>query len=62
MVIGPDGTAHKVQVELGINDGTETQISQGLGGSETVITTGAYGLDEGTRVAVGKAGDQGDAK
>ena len=66
MVVGTDGTAHRRGVELGINDGEDVQISKGLNGSETVITTGAYGLDEGTKVKVGKAdGDEsagGEAK
>jgi HlyD family secretion protein len=55
MVIGSDGTAHKKTVELGISDGEDVQVTRGLGGSETVITTGSYGLDDGTKVKVGKA-------
>jgi multidrug efflux pump subunit AcrA (membrane-fusion protein) len=57
MIIGTDGAAHKTAVELGINDGTDVQITKGLNRSETVITTGAYGLDDGTKVTVGKAND-----
>lgn len=61
MVIHADGTAHKVAVQLGINDGEDVQVTQGLGGSEMVITNGAYGLDDGTKVTVGKPGaDEGD--
>jgi HlyD family secretion protein len=55
MVIGADGAAHRKPVQVGINDGQEVQISEGLTGSETVITTGAYGLDEGTKVKIGKS-------
>ena len=55
MVIGADGTAHRKPVQIGINDGQEVQITEGLTGSETVITTGAYGLDEGTKVKIGKS-------
>ncbi len=58
MVAGDDGTAHKKPVQVGINDGTDIQITQGLGGSETVITTGAYGLDEGTKVKIGKEDEE----
>ncbi len=62
MVVGSDGAAHKQTVELGINDGEDVQVTQGLNGSETVITAGAYGLDNGTKVKVGKAGeDEGKA-
>lgn len=55
MVVGSDGVAHRKPVEIGINDGQNVQILQGLSGSEMVITTGAYGLDEGTKVKIGKA-------
>jgi len=62
MAVGTDGAAHKKAVQLGINDGTDVQITQGLDGSETVITTGAYGLEDGTKVKVGKAAeDEGKA-
>jgi len=61
MVVNTSGAAHKVAVQLGIQDGEDVQITQGLNGSETVITTGAYGLDEGTKVKVGKAGENGDS-
>ena len=60
MVVGSDGAAHKKPVQLGISDGEDVQVSQGLDGSETVITTGAYGLDEGTKVKIGKAGEDED--
>jgi multidrug efflux pump subunit AcrA (membrane-fusion protein) len=62
MVVNGDGTAHKVSVQTGINDGTDVQVTQGLNGTETVITKGAYGLSEGTKVTVGKPGAEGDDK
>jgi RND family efflux transporter MFP subunit len=62
MVVGADGAAHKTPVELGINDGDDVQVTKGLEGSETVIITGSYGLDDGTKVKVGKAAeDEGHA-
>ena len=57
MVVGTDGAAHKTPVELGINDGEDIQVTKGLSGSELVITTGSYGLDDGTKVKVGKPAD-----
>ena len=60
MVINSAGAAHKVPVQLGINDGEDVQVTSGLNGSETVITTGSYGLDEGTKVKIGKADDDDD--
>jgi HlyD family secretion protein len=55
MTVGADGTAHKRAVQLGINDGKDVEVTHGISGSETVIITGAYGLDEGTKVQIGKA-------
>jgi len=60
MLVGPDGAAHKQIVQLGITDGEDVQVTQGLSGPETVITTGAYGLDDGTKVKVGKVGEDED--
>jgi len=61
MVVKADSTAHKVKVQTGITDGEDIQITQGLNGSETVVTNGAYALEEGTKVKIGKA-DEGDEK
>ncbi len=61
MVVGTDGAAHKKAVELGIQDGDDVQVTKGLAASDTVITNGAYGLDEGAKVKVGPA-DNDDAK
>ncbi len=59
MVVGVDGAAQRKPVTLGIEDGAEVQITSGLAPTDQVITTGAYGLDEGTKVKVGAAaGDQ----
>jgi RND family efflux transporter MFP subunit len=54
MVVGTDGVAHKKSVQIGINDGEDIQVTQGLTGSEMIISTGAYGLDDGTKVTIGK--------
>lgn len=62
MVVNGDGTAHKVAVQLGINDGKDVQVTQGLNGSETVIIKGAYGLSDGTKVTVVKPGAGGENK
>ena len=62
MVVGGDGAAHKKTIQLGINDGEDVQVTQGLTGSEMVITIGAYGLDDGTKVTVGKPDAGGEDK
>lgn len=61
MVIGSDGAAHRKPVTLGITDGDDVQVKSGLAPSDQVITGGAYGLDENTKVKVGPAGGDSDA-
>ena len=51
----PDSTAHKKPVTLGIQNADEVQILSGLTASDMVISTGAYGLDENTKVKIGAA-------
>jgi HlyD family secretion protein len=62
MVIAADGTAHKRPVSMGIQTAELTQILSGITAKDTIITTGGYGLDEGTKVKVGPAGDNNGAK
>jgi HlyD family secretion protein len=52
MVAGSDGLAHRRSVKLGIQDGEDVEVSSGLAVSDMVITEGAYGLDDGTKVKV----------
>lgn len=54
MVIGPDSIAHKRNVTLGIQTPKEVQVTSGISASDTVITTGAYAMDDGTKVKIGK--------
>jgi len=58
MVIGSDGAAHRKSVTLGIIGDEDVQVTSGVGAGDMVITTGAYGLDEGTKVKVGPAGGE----
>lgn len=55
LVVGSDNAAHRKPVTLGITDGKDVEVLSGLAPSDTVITTGAYGLDEGTKVKVGES-------
>jgi HlyD family secretion protein len=57
LVMAPDGTAHKHSVTLGIQTAEQVQVLTGITAKDKVITTGAYGLDEGTKVKVGTAED-----
>jgi len=60
LVIKSDGTAAKRPVTLGIRNTESAQVLSGLTPADTVITTGAYGLDEGTKVKVGTAPAEAD--
>jgi HlyD family secretion protein len=53
MVIAADGTAHKKAVTLGIQTTEDAQILSGLSAADMVISTGGYGLDDGTKVKIG---------
>jgi RND family efflux transporter MFP subunit len=61
MVVGSDGAAHKRAVTLGIQDGDDVQVTSGVSQTDTVITNGSYGLDDGSKVKVGPA-ESDDAK
>jgi len=58
MIIATDGTAHKRPVTVGIQTSTSVQILSGVSPQDTVITTGSYGLDDGTKVKIGTAPDE----
>ncbi len=52
MVVGGDGKAHRRPVEVGITQGARVQVTKGLQPGESVVTTGTYGLPDGTAVRV----------
>jgi RND family efflux transporter MFP subunit len=58
MVIAPDSTAHHREVELGISQDDKTQITKGLKAGEQVISSGAYAMEDGTKVKIGAPGDK----
>lgn len=58
MVIGADGAAHRKPVTLGIQDAGDVQVLSGLAPDDMVITGGAYGLDDGTKVKIGPADEE----
>lgn len=65
LVVGSDGLAHEREVKLGVSDGKDTQVLEGVKAGEMIVTTGAHSLEDKTKVEVG-AGDAddkaGDAK
>jgi multidrug efflux pump subunit AcrA (membrane-fusion protein) len=62
MVMGADNAAHRKPVTLGITDGEDVEVLSGLAMGDMVITTGAYALEEGVKVQIGKAGEDDEPK
>jgi hypothetical protein len=60
MVITADGTAKKKNITIGISTKEKTQVLEGLSADDTVITGGAFGLDDGTKVKIEAAKKEGD--
>jgi len=54
MVIGSDGTAQSRDVKTGIQNSEDVQIVSGLKAGEQVVTQGAYGLPDKTKVKIEK--------
>jgi len=52
MLAGADGKAHQKAVKLGVRQGDEVQILEGVTASDKVVTSGAYGLPDNTKIKV----------
>lgn len=52
VIVIQGGQAKKREITAGIEDGNDVQVVSGLKAGEQVITTGGYGLDDGTKVKV----------
>jgi HlyD family secretion protein len=52
MIVGKDGVAHMKDVSVGIHDNGLVQILSGISSGDQIITEGAYGLNDGTKVKV----------
>jgi HlyD family secretion protein len=61
MVVGADNVAHQKDVKTGITDGHDMQVLSGLQPGDLVVTKGAYGMDDGTKVKIVAAGAEDDA-
>lgn len=66
MVIDANNVTHQRKIETGISDGNEVQVIRGLKAGERVVTSGAYAMDNGTKVTIvpgsDAAGVEPDAK
>lgn len=52
MVAGSDGRAHQQAVKVGIKNGDDVQILEGLKETDKVVSSGAYGLPDKTKIKV----------
>jgi HlyD family secretion protein len=52
MLAGADGRAHQKAVKLGIRNGDEVQIVEGVTANDKVVATGAYGLPDKTKIKI----------
>ena len=57
MLVGPDGRAHQKAVQVGIRQGDQVQIAQGLQAGDRVVTSGNYGLPDNTKVNIEAAAE-----
>ena len=58
MAAGPDGKAHQAAVKIGVKQGDQVQVVEGLQAGQNVVTVGAYGLPDGTKIKIQPAGEQ----
>lgn len=52
MVAGSDNKAHQKTLKIGIKQGDQVQVVEGLAEGERVITSGAYGLPDNTKIRI----------
>ena len=55
MVAGSDGRAHQKPVKLGIRNGDDVQIVDGVAASDKVVSNGVYGLPDNTKITIATA-------
>lgn len=52
LIVGPDSTAHKKKVELGVREGDKIQVLAGVRPGEEVVIVGGMGVDDKAKVRV----------
>ncbi len=61
MLAGADGRAHQKAVKLGIRNGDDVQITEGVTDTDKVIASGAYGLPDKTKIKIEAAPAEGSS-
>ena len=62
MVAGSDGRAHQKPVKLGIRNGDDVQIVDGVAASDKVVSNGVYGLPDNTKITIATAASSDESK
>jgi HlyD family secretion protein len=62
MLAGTDGRAHQKAVKLGIRNGDDVQILEGVTDSDKVVSSGAYGLPDKTKIKIEAAPAEGSSE
>jgi multidrug efflux pump subunit AcrA (membrane-fusion protein) len=62
MVAGSDGLAHQKAVKLGIRNGDDVQIIEGVKDGDKVVANGAYGLPDKTKIKIEAEAPGGESK
>jgi len=62
MVVGADNRAHQKPVSVGVRQGDQVQITEGLRAGDHVVASGAYGLPDNTQVTVAAQTEKQDEK
>jgi HlyD family secretion protein len=62
MVIGSDQHVHQTAVKVGIKQGENVQIVEGLKEGQSIVATGAYGLPDNAKVSAEAAQEKGEEK
>jgi HlyD family secretion protein len=62
MLAGADGKAHQKAVKIGIRQGDDVQILDGVTEKDKVVATGAYGLPDNTKIKVEAAPSEAPAE
>jgi HlyD family secretion protein len=60
MLAGSDNRAHQKRVKVGVRQGEQAQIVEGVQAGDHVVATGAYGLPDNTRIKVEEQKPQAD--
>jgi multidrug efflux pump subunit AcrA (membrane-fusion protein) len=62
MMVGSDEAAHQTPVKVGMRQGDQVQITDGLKAGDRVVASGAYGLPDKTKIKIETADKAGDDK